>query len=222
MRTKLQENYSEWLKEKLKNSKGKHTSDDTFTPQYVYDYIIDWVFCHTRKADGLEICRPFYPGGDYEHEDYTGRVVIDNPPFSILSKIVEFYEENKIPYFVFGPTLQLLAVWRGQATNYIFGNGHNVTYENGVRVNTGFVSNLFDHKIMLMKDLVIPQQKKVSRRNKVEYPECYWNSARLDTLAHNTPYNYYIDDIEYTTKLPDGHPIYGGGIHIKEAPEWLQ
>lgn len=45
---------------------------------------------------GRTIVRPFWPGGDYEDFDYpTGCVVIDNPPFSILSKIVRFYEDHR-------------------------------------------------------------------------------------------------------------------------------
>ena len=48
---------------------------------------------------------PFYPGGDYEREEYPqGCTVVDNPPFSILSKIVKHYQERGVGFFLFAPT----------------------------------------------------------------------------------------------------------------------
>lgn len=216
MNTMLQHHYDEWLRTKLKNLEGEHTSDECYTPEPLYNYIIDWVFMHTRKADGLEICRPFYPGGDYTKEDYTEKVVIDNPPFSILSQIVRFYEEHKVPYFLFGPSLTLLATIRGQATNYIFPHNHDVYYDNGVNVKTGFISNLFDHKIILAADMDLPSGKPKPKKNKVDYPEGIYNSARLSSKAYNAEKTIYYDDISYTTTLPDGKRIFGGGIVTNE------
>lgn len=56
----------------------------------------DVVLKHVRKkyniAEDTPIVRPFYPGGDYEHYDYPeGCVVVDNPPFSIFAKILDFF-----------------------------------------------------------------------------------------------------------------------------------
>ncbi len=52
-----------------------------FTPEIVYDTIKNWAISHYKLGDA-QILRPFYPGGDYEHETYPdGCVVIDNPPF---------------------------------------------------------------------------------------------------------------------------------------------
>lgn len=69
--------------------KPKKTTDDCYTPGPVYDYIADWVSDKFNLSQDNFI-RPFYPGGDFESEDYTGKVVVDNPPFSILTKIVRF------------------------------------------------------------------------------------------------------------------------------------
>ena len=117
--------------------KPKLTTDDCYTPPEVYDVVARWAVKEYGWED-REIVRPFYPGGDYEHFDYpTNCAVIDNPPFSILSKIAEFYERRKIKYFLFAP--QLTAFVR-QAKSHI-GVGAKIIYQNGAVVNTGFISS---------------------------------------------------------------------------------
>lgn len=69
----------------IEKFKPKKTTDDCYTPPLVYEAIADWV-ANEYKLDKSKFMRPFYPGGDYEKEDYSGGVVVDNPPFSILSK----------------------------------------------------------------------------------------------------------------------------------------
>ncbi len=73
----------------LEKFKLKKTTDDCYTPPAVYDAVLN--FCRKEfDIEGKDIQRPFYPGGDYqaEAENYgEDVVVIDNPPFSILSKI---------------------------------------------------------------------------------------------------------------------------------------
>lgn len=120
--------------------KAKKTTDDCFTPQIVYEAICAWAVKHYELGNA-QILRPFYPGGDYVHEDYPdGCVVIDNPPFSILSQICRFYDEHNIRYFLFAPTLTLFSTNAGKS-NYVPVSA-SVTYENGARVNTSFVTNL--------------------------------------------------------------------------------
>lgn len=81
--------------------KPKKTTDDCYTPPLVYDAIRDWA-CSEYGIDPACIVRPFYPGGDYERFDYPDAcVVLDNPPFSILSKICEFYIDRGIAFFLF-------------------------------------------------------------------------------------------------------------------------
>ena len=74
--------------------------------------------------------RPFYVGGDYEQFPYRpDSVVIDNPPFSLLSKICAFYLERNIRFFMFAPTLTLF----GQRSNTMKMThivcGNNITYQ---------------------------------------------------------------------------------------------
>lgn len=88
----------------------KLTTDDCLTPPEVYAAIIAWVSANVRDLDGVEVVRPFWPGGDYERHDYPpGCVVIDNPPFSKLAKIRHFYTARGINYFLFAPALTLFA-----------------------------------------------------------------------------------------------------------------
>ena len=77
------------------------TTDDTFTPPDVYDAVVKYV-SSVYDMEGKVILRPFYPGGDYENAEYPENgVVIDNPPFSILSRIYDFYIERGIKFFLF-------------------------------------------------------------------------------------------------------------------------
>lgn len=67
------------------------TTDDCYTPQEVYNAVLNWV-CERCDIAQRPIIRPFYPGGDYINEKYpVNCVVVDNPPFSILSRIVRFF-----------------------------------------------------------------------------------------------------------------------------------
>ena len=124
--------------------KPKKTTDDCYTPGPVYDYIADWVSDKFNISQDNFI-RPFYPGGDFESEDYTGKVVVDNPPFSILTKIIRFYIKNNIKFFMFAPSLTLLGTAKSEATKFTkIPTFSSVIYENGAKVQTSFVTNLFD------------------------------------------------------------------------------
>lgn len=88
---------------------------------------------------GRTVVRPFWPGGDFESYDYpAGCVVIDNPPFSIITKVVKFYEDHGIGYFLFAPHLTCISI--RQAHSHIC-VGVPVTYENGAIVSTSFVAS---------------------------------------------------------------------------------
>lgn len=118
--------------------KPKKTTDDCYTPPLVYEAVKDWAV-KEYGWKGRTIVRPFYSGGDYENYEYpAGCVVIDNPPFSILSQIARFYELRKIDYFLFAPGLTLFSV---RAAKCHIGVGISIIYDNGARVNTSFVSS---------------------------------------------------------------------------------
>lgn len=61
--------------------KPKITTDDCYTPHYVYDVIRDWVDENVIPLEGKRVVRPFCPDGDYRNFDYSGDCfVLDNPP----------------------------------------------------------------------------------------------------------------------------------------------
>ena len=125
--------------------KPKLTTDDCYTPDNVYAAVADYV-AETYGLDRAKFVRPFWPGADYEHADYPpGCVVVDNPPFSILSKIVRFYQSHSIPFFLFAPALTLFSTAGGSA-NYI-SLAAPVIYKNGANVSTSFVTSLGRSKI---------------------------------------------------------------------------
>lgn len=75
------------------------TTDDCYTPPKIYEAVKDWAVAE-YGLEGRKIVRPFYPGGDYENFDYPEScVVIDNPPFSIVTKIANFYVDKQIDFF---------------------------------------------------------------------------------------------------------------------------
>lgn len=118
----------------------KKTTDDCYTPPAVYDAVKKWVNEKLLDLTGLLILRPFRPGGDYLHENYPAdSVVIDNPPFSVYSRIVRNYTRMGVKFFLFGPALSLFV--RDVDVKYVICRC-NITYANGAKVRTGFVHNL--------------------------------------------------------------------------------
>ena len=65
-------------------------------------------------------------------------MVIDNPPFSIISKVAKFYEERGIDYFLFAPHLTCFSITAAKSHICV---GVTVTYDNGAKVSTSFISS---------------------------------------------------------------------------------
>lgn len=85
----------------------KKTTDDCYTPDNIYEAVAQWV-ADEYKVDRANFVRPFYPGASYQDRTYkTEDVVVDNPPFSILAEILNWYTEHGVKFFLFGPSLQL-------------------------------------------------------------------------------------------------------------------
>lgn len=170
--------------------KPKKTTDDCYTPQAVYDEIVRYVDETIMPLEGVNIVRPFYPGGDYENYDYPeGSVVIDNPPFSIVTKICRFYNARGIKYFLFAPSLTLFSSCRNlPAESYIVACC-NIIYENGACVRTSFRTNMLggNPKIRIAGDLynrVQEVQKQEPKSNrKIFYPDHMITAATLGRLC---------------------------------------
>ena len=173
---KKKESYGEFV-EKFK---VKKTTDDCYTPPAIYDVVLDYVK-ENCNIEGLKVMRPFYPGGDYENENYDEKcVVIDNPPFSIISQIIRFYLERNIKFFLFAPHITLFV--SDQDHTGIVASA-DIIYENGAVVKTSFVSNMFgDIKILGAPELR-QKIKEIQNDNKVSSPRyCYPDN--VITVSH--------------------------------------
>ena len=206
--------------------KPKLTTDDCYTPQNIYETIRDWAVEHYGLQDA-PIIRPFYPGGDYERETYPdGCVVIDNPPFSILSKICRFYMEHGVWFFLFAPALTLFSVAAGSC-NYL-PIGANVTYENDAVVLTSFVTNLGKWKIETSPELY-SKIKQVDDSNCHEaakelpgyvYPENVISPATIAKMGRRKALQFCASDALFIRALDAQRKlkqaIYGGGFLLSE------
>lgn len=206
--------------------KPKKTTDDCYTPPNIYEAVKTWVVNEYHISEDTPIIRPFYPGGDYEHYDYPeGCVVIDNPPFSILSKIVRFYENRNIKYFLFAPTLTLFTTAAGEARYLVCKS--TLTYENGAKVNTSFVTNMDECKVRIAPDLIEAidmaekeNLKKIKKQlPKYTFPDHVITAATLSRVAaRKVPFSLYPDECTFIRKLDsmEGGGIYGAGFLLSD------
>ena len=208
--------------------KAKLTTDDCYTPVEVYEAVLGWL---REKVDlsGANIVRPFWPGGDYEAYDYKeDDVVVDNPPFSILARILRFYRGRGIRFFLFGPQLTLFT---SSSLTYI-PCACKVEYANGAKVNTGFISNLFgDVFAMSAPDLrkrIMEAQEKAKRNGsaslpRYEYPPEVLTSSMLGYLStHGVEFTVMRDEVSpsklsaLASQRAVGKRIFGYGWLISE------
>ena len=120
--------------------KPKKTTDDCYTPEPVYKAVLDWVV-NEYGIDPNNIVRPFWPGGDYLREEYPeGCTVVDNPPFSIVTKICRDYMAAGVKFFLFAPYLTNFGGDVGGVCHIV--TDARITYANGAVVNTAFLTNL--------------------------------------------------------------------------------
>ena len=195
--------------------KVKHTTDDCYTPEAVYNAVRDW----TVKEFGLEgrnIVRPFWPGGDFETYDYPENcVVIDNPPFSIYDKILKFYTEEGIDFMLFGPTLTL---FKRYDCCYIV-TGVTVTYANGAKVNTSFVTNI-DKVNRIRCDRSLKEAIEEAGKSKkaelpvIKYPDCVVSSSLL-CKASRVDFRVMKEDCAFIGYI-GGQRIFGGGFLLSD------
>lgn len=200
--------------------KPKLTTDDCYTPEPVYRAVLDFVGTLTDLS-GRTVVRPFYPGGDFVNYEYPANaIVVDNPPFSILAKIIRFYCQNEVQFFLFAPSLTLFTA-RACDVTYIVAAA-DIIYENGAAVQTGFITNLpLEERIWCCPELhdAIEDAQKVLRKTKrgFVYPDNIVTAATLTKLAdHGTELRipkrscYAITDSDSAKAA--GRSLFGGGF----------
>lgn len=175
--------YDSFIKKFTFNPK---TTDECWTPQDVYEAVVKYVGS-VYDMTGKQVIRPFYPGGDYINTQYPDNgVVIDNPPFSIFSKICKFYTASSIPFFLFGPGLTISDVC-SYCTAVIV--SPSIKFQNGAVICCNFATNLLGDKMMttavsLSRDIEnCPSQLKPVKLAKYEYPEEVLSVSKFQTIA---------------------------------------
>ncbi len=155
-------------KEFVDKFKPKLTTDDCFTPPAVYEALLGWLVSEFPHLKDCRIVRPFYPGGDFENYPYKeGDVVVDNPPFSILARIVDFYLQHHIPFFIFANHLTLFGTVRDRLCTAVVTHA-DIIYENGAMVVTSFITNLYGDKYRAISNLTL--QRILNDASEKEHP----------------------------------------------------
>ena len=171
----------------------------------------------------------YTPRGDYEKYDYNGRIVVDNPPFSILSQIVKNYIAWGVKFFLFAPTLSSLV--RLSDLCAALAVGVEITYENEATICTSFVTNLEPEHIRMrtppelyraVHEANVRNRKEQTRQlPKFSYPLSVVSSAAI------YPYSKYGIDFVIPKKesvrisaldaqRSKGKQIFGGGLLISD------
>ena len=217
--------YNEFL-DKFEQPK---TTDDCYTPDNIYEAVASW----TAKEYGLDrkrFVRPFFPGGDFENYPYRpGDVVVDNPPFSILSQIYDFYLEKKIDFLLFAPCMTSLktSATRGLCSIY---DDCDILYENGATVPTAFVTSLEKEYITRTAPELGAAVREANNENlekqrkslpKYKYPDNVISSAAMSYIGR---YSIDLRIKKAEAKVIDGldsqkamdKVIYGGGLLVSD------
>lgn len=204
--------------------KYKHTTDDCYTPADIYEVVLDFAKGLPLFPVDAPVVRPFYPGGDFENFDYPdGCVVVDNPPFSILAKVIKFYQDRGIKFFLFGPALTLFSS-REDVTFVVVDT--SIFYDNGARINTGFVTNLDQvNRIIIANDLrkkLASCYSQTSRTKKVKRYH-YDNHIKTAALLHRhcgagNP-DYFVKKKEcfyFGGRTGSGQKLFGNGFLVSD------
>lgn len=207
----------------LQKFEAKKTTDDCYTPAAVYSAVRAW--CETEYGTaGRRVVRPFYPGGDYQSFPYEdGDVVIDNPPFSILAKIVRFYEQTGVDFFLFAPALTTFSV--NAKTSII--TDSVIEYANRAKIKTNFITSLDDKSKARSAPKLKMAIEEAQKKEKAPKLPCYTYPANVISSARLLK----IASVEFSIKHCEafgrvgaldsqwvaGKTIFGGGYIISTA-----
>lgn len=205
----------------------RHTTDDCYTPPAIYDVVADWV-AKEYNLNPDNFVRPFVPDGDYQAFEYMPEsVVVDNPPFSKLSKIQQFYAKRGIRFFLFSPALTMFRPWFAKFGICAVCANAQVTYDNGAVVNTSFVTNLENGECIARS---VPElREKINAENDKQkktvaryvYPRNVLSAAMMNTFSKSgIDYRLNRADCIFIGALDaqkqKKKTIYGGALLLSE------
>ena len=205
--------------------KPKKTTDDCMTPDNIYNAVVRWA-ADEYKIDPAKIVRPFWPGGNYEEFDYPDDcIVLDNPPFSILSQIARDYIDNGIKFLLFAPSLTLFTT--RNVCHLVVGAG--VEYENGAVVATSFVTNLDAAEVRSVPELYQRikaaneqnRKEKAVQQPKYEYPKEVLTAAMVQRYSkYGVSFAVMPEQCHFTRALDSqrsaGKAIFGSGYLLSK------
>ena len=195
--------------------KPKLTTDDCYTPPKIYSVILEWV----KKYYGVNerIIRPFNPNDDYKKYDYSNAVVVDNPPFSILAEIIDYYLDNNVKFFLFAPCLTCFTYLAKNRKICILPINVNITYENGARIVTGFVTNLENNAININAELykLIKNCHEYKSQRKINHGYDYICIGNCNKLAKRG-IDFKIKSFKEFVRKKDNFRIFGAGVLLHE------
>lgn len=210
--------------------KPRKTTDDCYTPEPIFGVVKEYVMeRYGIKAE--DILRPFWPGEDYRRRDYPKDCcVVDNPPFSIITQIVKDYLAHDIRFFLFAPYLTNLSIGKDRVAHII--TATDVTYENGARVATSFVTNLEPNVAARTEPALARRIKEANDENIkgkmgkgnlpiYEFPAQLITSAQLGYMAkHGVEYTIKQKDALFVRNLDNMRAkkkgIFGSGLLLSE------
>ena len=219
----------ETYEEFVEKFKPKLTTDDCYTPNLVYDAVKNWAV-NEYGLNESSIIRPFWPGADYQTVEYPeGCVVLDNPPFSILSKICEWYLDRGIKFFLFAPSLTALGGKNiCMRMNHIICDAQ-IKYENGAVVKTAFVTNIGDNETILQTspklgeavNNAVSALETTKQLPKYVYPDHIVTAAILQRYSHyGVEFSVKRSECVFVLKLDSQvehkKAIFGGGLLLSE------
>lgn len=207
--------------------KPKKTTDDCYTPPLIYEAVRAWVDEYLLSLEGVEIVRPFYPGGDYQNTVYPeGCLVLDNPPFSIQAQIRKYYQARGVRYFLFAPALTLNSALCNDTCVVC---GAVVTYDNGAKVPTSFATNLCPETAVWVAGTLAQRLEEADKQSQkaqkppsrpvYSYPVEVTSPALLQKLAkRGIEWKVSRDACHRITRLDcqQGRTIFGGGWLLSE------
>lgn len=202
--------------------KPKKTTDDCYTPEDVFNVILDYFMRELFTPLGFsydDVIRPFWPGKDYTAEDYTGKIVIDNPPFSFLKEICNYFKEKHIPAVLFCDTRYICQYIADGFNVYVMPGA--ITYENGAKVATSFITNVDAHACEVRIDPALSNaiescesQKSKEKRNN-NYPEQVITASMLRAIAKDSE-NEHTISLQKCVRVSsiNGRQIYGKALIV--------
>lgn len=103
---------------------------------------------YSSTLSGYTAIEPFYNGNDYTAIDYTNKVVVDEPPFSQIMDILNYYRTNRVYFFLYIPALcDITALTRHNRT--LIDTGATLIKQNDATTFTSFITNLEPSNVKL-------------------------------------------------------------------------